>query len=58
MDKAKSEEALASIPMRRAGDPQEMANVALFLASDEASYVTGSTFYADGGLMLKMGGGA
>lgn len=37
------------IPMKRAGKPEEMASVALFLASDEASYVTGSTLIADGG---------
>ncbi len=37
------------IPMKRAGKPQEMANAALFLASDEASYITGSTLIADGG---------
>ena len=36
-------------PLGRVGTPEEMANVALFLASDEASYITGATIYADGG---------
>ncbi|MFO1060589.1 MAG: SDR family oxidoreductase [Dongiaceae bacterium] len=40
------------IPMRRAGEPEEIAAVAAFLASDEASYVTGQTLYACGGLTL------
>ena len=35
--------------MKRAGRPEEIANVILFLASDEASYVSGSTFVVDGG---------
>lgn len=37
------------IPMRRAGTPEEMAAAALFLASDEATYITGSNLIVDGG---------
>lgn len=44
-----------AIPMGRLGEPQEMANVALFLASDEASFVTGAFFVADGGLWSHSG---
>jgi glucose 1-dehydrogenase len=38
------------IPVGRLGDPDEVASVAVFLASDEAAYVTGSTYYIDGGM--------
>jgi meso-butanediol dehydrogenase/(S,S)-butanediol dehydrogenase/diacetyl reductase len=44
-----------AIPMGRYGDPQEIANVALFLASDEAGFVTGSSIVADGGLWAHSG---
>jgi NAD(P)-dependent dehydrogenase (short-subunit alcohol dehydrogenase family) len=40
---------LSRTPMGRIGEPAEIAAVAVFLASDEASYVTGQTIYADGG---------
>jgi NAD(P)-dependent dehydrogenase (short-subunit alcohol dehydrogenase family) len=43
-------EFLSKMPMARAADPKEIANVMAFLASDEASYVTGAAWYADGGL--------
>ena len=43
-------EFLAKIPMGRAADTSEIANVIAFLASDEASFVTGAAWYADGGL--------
>jgi NAD(P)-dependent dehydrogenase (short-subunit alcohol dehydrogenase family) len=43
-------EFLGKIPMGRAADAREIANVIAFLASDEASFVTGAAWYADGGL--------
>jgi len=43
---------LKAIPLRRAGTPDEMASVAMFLASPLASYVLGQTIIADGGMTL------
>jgi NAD(P)-dependent dehydrogenase (short-subunit alcohol dehydrogenase family) len=42
-----------SIPLGRAGSTSDIANAALFLASDEASWVTGTTFYVDGAEATK-----
>ena len=49
-NKKKKEE--SKIPMRRIGEPSEIARVAVFLASPAASYITGTTLYVDGGLTL------
>jgi glucose 1-dehydrogenase len=50
-DKPKLDALLANIPLGRLGKPEEVAGVAAFLASDEGSYVTGSTYFLDGGLI-------
>ncbi|MDP9375157.1 MAG: glucose 1-dehydrogenase [Chloroflexota bacterium] len=55
-DPQQTEQSAQSIPMGRPGLPMEIANVALLLASDEGSYVTGSSFFVDGGLMQNRGG--
>ena len=53
---AKMEAALmAEIPMGRWGKPEEVARLAVFLASEDAAYMTGSTCFIDGG-MLRMAG--
>jgi len=46
------------IPMKRAGKPEDVAGLAVFLASEESGYVTGATFVVDGGLMINLGQGA
>ena len=46
------EKVLKQIPIQRIGNPEEVANVVEFLASSKASYVTGTTFYVDGGMTL------
>jgi glucose 1-dehydrogenase len=46
------------IPMKRAAQPEEIAHVALFLASEQARYIQGATIFVDGGLTLSLGQGA
>jgi 3-oxoacyl-[acyl-carrier protein] reductase len=47
---AEHEALLETIPLRRAGEPEEVAEVIAFLASDRTPYTTGSVWAADGGM--------
>jgi len=49
---AELKKTLEQIPIGRIGSPEEVANVVEFLASDKASYVTGASFFVDGGMTL------
>jgi 3-oxoacyl-[acyl-carrier protein] reductase len=51
-DDARAEAARSRIPMGRFGTPEEMAGIALFLASPLSGYITGQTLLADGGMLL------
>jgi glucose 1-dehydrogenase len=52
-DEQKKKQKERIIPLKRIGQPVEIAKVALFLASSDASYITGTTIYVDGGLTLS-----
>jgi len=52
------EKQVQSIPWKRAAEPWEIAKLAVYLASEDADYVTGQTFVIDGGLMMNQGQGA
>ena len=48
-----NEQAIAAhMPLRRLGEPVDIANAAVFLASDMASWITGETLVVDGGALL------
>jgi NAD(P)-dependent dehydrogenase (short-subunit alcohol dehydrogenase family) len=46
------EAVLGKIPQGRVGQPEEVASIITFLASDESSYVTGQAIYVDGGMIV------
>jgi glucose 1-dehydrogenase len=46
---------LGEIPLKRIGTPEDIANAVVWLASDQASYVTGTSLFVDGGLMIYAG---
>jgi glucose 1-dehydrogenase len=50
-NKSELDALLSNIPLRRMGTPEDVAGLALFLASDDGAYATGSTFILDGGLI-------
>lgn len=49
MPKEAMDAILTSVPLKRIGKPEEVSNMVAFLSSEEASYITGATFYVDGG---------
>jgi glucose 1-dehydrogenase len=49
-DPAKLNPLLENIPLKRLGTPEDVANMAVFLASEESNYATGTSFFVDGGL--------
>jgi glucose 1-dehydrogenase len=49
-DKDEANALLANIPLKRLGTPEDVAGAAAFLASQDASYITGTTLFVDGGL--------
>ncbi|HEY2121089.1 MAG TPA: glucose 1-dehydrogenase [Candidatus Acidoferrum sp.] len=50
-DPTKLKALLGNIPLNRLGQPSDVASIASFMASDDCSYVTGTTFFVDGGLL-------
>jgi glucose 1-dehydrogenase len=52
------EEQTSMIPMKRAAEPEEIGRLAVFLASEDGRYVTGSTYIMDGGLSMQQAQGA
>lgn len=52
-DTIKREKLLSRIPLKRIGEPDDIVGAALFLASRESDYVTGTTIYVDGGMLLQ-----
>jgi glucose 1-dehydrogenase len=46
---------MAEIPLNRWGKPEEIAGLAVYLASDEAAYITGATYFIDGGMLRQSG---
>ena len=54
-DPEKYKTLLGEIPLGRMGQPEEVAKLAVFLASDAAAYITGSTYFIDGGMLRQSG---
>jgi len=52
LDETSKDNLMKSIPLQRLGKPSEIANLVCFLASDDASYITGQTLNVDGGMVM------
>ena len=47
-----TEEIMKKIPLKKLGEAEDVANMALFLSSDMSSYITGQTFHVNGGMLM------
>ncbi len=54
-DPQKMNQLLSEIPMRRMGKPDEVAQLCVYLASEDAAYVTGASLFIDGGMSKQSG---
>ena len=52
LPEAAREKLKEAIPLKRIGKPEDIANMAVFLASDKADYITGQVFAVDGGMTI------
>ena len=52
LDENTKKDLIQTIPLKRLGNPEDVSKLVLFLASDEASYITGQTISIDGGLLM------
>ena len=52
LNEAQIENIIKKIPMNKVGDPEDVANIAIFLSSDDSSYITGQTFHVNGGMLM------
>ncbi len=52
LDETSKKNVIETIPLKRLGKPEDVAELVLFLASEEASYITGQTISIDGGLLM------
>ena len=52
LNEVQSKAIMDKIPMKKFGTPEDIANITLFLASDQSSYITGQTFHINGGMLM------
>ena len=52
LNEVQTNEIIKRIPMKKLGEPDDVANLALFLSSNYSSYITGQTFHINGGMLM------
>ena len=52
LNKSQVDTIMQKIPMKKLGEPDDVANLAIFLSSEYSSYITGQTFHLNGGMLM------